>query len=150
MPQTLLEMTKDLVIEQIRQYQVSIEEAQSLLLATHSTLRNLYHVETSVTDSISTPAPEEGTPADWQHSITKHAVICLECGDSFRQLSGRHLRRHDLDSKSYRTKHGIPRTQALSARQATARRREIAQQIRPWEQAVKKRQGVSRKNTATK
>lgn len=138
MPQTLLEMTKELVAEQIRQYQISPEEVQSLLLATHATLMRL---EKSDTESMSEQPSEADNQAAWEQSITNYAVICLECGDSFRQLSARHLRRHDLDPKSYRRKHGIPRTQALSGRKITARRREVAQQIRPWEKAAGKRAG---------
>ncbi|ETX00553.1 MAG: hypothetical protein ETSY2_38870, partial [Candidatus Entotheonella gemina] len=75
----------------------------------------------------------------------KHAVTCLECGNTFRQLSSRHLRMHDLDSRSYRRKYGIPNSQPLSSRSATARRRELAQQIRPWEQAASKRATKRRK-----
>jgi predicted transcriptional regulator len=81
----------------------------------------------------------EMASSDWKRSITKHAITCLECGSTFRQLSSRHLRVHDLDSNSYRRKYGIPSTQPLSSREATARRRELAQQIRPWEQAATKR-----------
>ncbi len=63
----------------------------------------------------------------------------MECGDTFKQLSARHLRIHDLDPRSYRTKYGIPPTQSLSSRDATARRRAVAQQVRPWEGAALKR-----------
>ncbi|WP_089941453.1 MucR family transcriptional regulator [Candidatus Entotheonella palauensis] len=66
----------------------------------------------------------------------------LECGDTFRQLSTRHLRIHDLNPRSYRAKYGIPRTQPLSSRTATARRRELARQIRLWEQAASGRRAA--------
>ena len=62
-------------------------------------------------------------------------MTCLECGRSFKQLSGRHLRMHDMDQRSYRAKYGIPSTQPLSGRASTARRRELANEIRPWEKA---------------
>jgi predicted transcriptional regulator len=72
-------------------------------------------------------------PTHWKKSITKHAVTCLECGASFRQLSSRHLKLHDLDGRTYRTKYGIPVTQSLAARATTALRQQIVQQSRPWE-----------------
>jgi predicted transcriptional regulator len=72
-------------------------------------------------------------PVDWRKSITKHAVICLECGESFKQLSLRHLRAHGLDNRSYRTRYGIPPIQPLSARVTTERRRQVVQEVRPWE-----------------
>lgn len=139
MPQTLLEMAKELVAEQIRVYHISPDDAQDLLRSTHTTLLSLHQMETS--DSAPTRSQTHGevTLVPWQSSITKHAVICLECGNSFRQLSTRHLRIHDLDARSYRRKYGIPSTQPLSSRNATARRRELVRQIRPWEQAASKR-----------
>ncbi len=153
MSQTLLEMAKELVTEQIRMQGVSPEEAQSLLLSTHATLRSLYEVEMS---GLSTsPKPQEkSTQADWRRSINKHAVECLECGRTFRQLSARHLRKHDLDPRTYRQKHGIPQTQALSSREVTARRRAVAQQVRPWERAALLRTttnaDVKKRGSATK
>jgi hypothetical protein len=61
--------------------------------------------------------------------------MCLECGQSFKQLSVRHLKEHGLDGKAYRIKYGIPRTQALAAKEITSRRKEIVQRTRPWEKA---------------
>jgi predicted transcriptional regulator len=80
------------------------------------------------------PLPASGTAlVDWRKSITKQAVTCLECGQTFKQLSLRHLRAHGLDNRSYRTKYGIPPTQPLSSRATTERRRQVVQEIRPWE-----------------
>jgi hypothetical protein len=42
-------------------------------------------------------------------------------------------RHYRLDTHSYRAKYGIPRTQPLAAKTTTARRREVAQETRPWE-----------------
>jgi len=75
------------------------------------------------------------TPVNWRKSMTKHAVTCLECGASFKQLSVRHLKEHGLDGKAYRVKYGIPRTQPLAAKEITSRRKEIVQRARPWEKA---------------
>ena len=80
------------------------------------------------------PLPASETAlVDWRKSITKHAVTCRECGESFKQLSLRHLRAHGLDNRSYRTKYGIPPTQPLSSRATTERRRQVVQEVRPWE-----------------
>ncbi len=96
-------------------------------------------------------APERAAApalADWKGSITKNTIRCLECGDTFKQLSLRHLTTHDLDPRSYRAKYNIPRSQALSARSTTARRRELAQTIRPWELAPSKTQNGATTNQA--
>jgi len=71
----------------------------------------------------------------WRKSITKHTVTCLDCRASFKQLSARHLREHGLDGQSYRIKYGIPRTQALAAKEITSRRKESMQRSRTWEKA---------------
>jgi hypothetical protein len=78
---------------------------------------------------------------DWRKSITKYAITCLECRHAFKQLSIRHLRTHGLDARSYRTKYEMPRSQPLAARETTARRRQIVQETRPWEQSPTYRQG---------
>ena len=72
---------------------------------------------------------------NWKKSITKYTITCLECGMSFKQLSVRHLKDHDMDARAYRAKYGIPRTQPLSAKDTTALRKKIVQQSRPWEKA---------------
>lgn len=141
-------MVKDLVTELIRVHHLSPNDAKSLLLSMHATLLSLQQQEAPA----ATTSPEthkEVTQSDWKRSISKHSITCLECGDTFRQLSARHLRVHDLDPRSYRTKYGIPRTQALSSRDATARRREVAQQIRPWAAAASKRTTASQLKAKT-
>jgi predicted transcriptional regulator len=73
--------------------------------------------------------------SQWRKSVKKHTIECLECGATFKQLSIRHLKDHNLDARAYRTKYGIPRTQPLSAKDTTAMRKKIVQKSRPWEKA---------------
>ncbi len=98
---------------------------------------NLYQREADTDEHVE-------TPSDWKSSITRHAVTCLECGGSFRQLSARHLSKHELNAKSYRVKYGIPSTQPLSARTVTARRRAVAREVRPWEVAARRRRAIQK------
>lgn len=130
MTESLLEMAKQLTQAQIQAGNVPPEETKAVLNATFETLRQLRAREPS-----EWPEPVATTPMDWKKSITKQAVICLECGTTFKQLSNRHLRTHELDSRSYRIKYGIPQTQSLAAREVSARRRAIVQQSRPWEKS---------------
>lgn len=143
MSQTLLEMAKELVLAQVQAQQVSPDAMAGVLHSTYETLRSLETAEAAGGDIIGNGAPvglEPQAPVDWKGSISRHSIRCLECGESFKQLSLRHLSIHDLDPRSYRDKYHIPRSQALSARSTTARRRELAQQIRPWELAPSKQQ----------
>src|SRR5687767_11182431 len=133
MPQSALEMAKELVLAQIQIGQLQAEQVQDALRQTHASLAELKAQEDMGTTTV---APTNETPpVDWRKSITKHAVTCLECGQSFKQLSMRHLVMHGLDGRSYRAKYGIPRTQPLAAKTTTARRRDIIQKSRLWEQA---------------
>jgi predicted transcriptional regulator len=133
MPQSTVEMAKQLTMALIETRSIPPERMQETLQQTYAMLTTL-----KVQEESGAPAPNflsETPPGDWRKSITKHAVTCLECGQTFKQLTIRHLRQHGLDARSYRTKHSIPRTQTLAARATTARRREVVQETRPWEKA---------------
>ncbi|PON15377.1 hypothetical protein C2W62_24145 [Candidatus Entotheonella serta] len=148
---TLTQMAKDLVMQHIAVGQLMPEQMPETLKSTFETLQQLQQSEMGPGETAAeTGASESQVLADWQKSINKHSVRCLECGETFKQLSSRHLRIHDLDAKSYRQKHSIPSTQSLSAKAATARRREIAQQLRPWEQAAANRAGAAKRAAKTR
>ena len=146
MPQSILEMAKDLVMAMIQNGSLSPEEMQKELQKTHAGLAELKAKEDlldgnggnalSMADGngldrgMSSPGP-----VDWKKSIKKHTIECLVCGASFKQLSVRHLVNHDLVPRSYRARFGILRTQPLSAKETTAMRKRIVQKSRPWEKA---------------
>jgi predicted transcriptional regulator len=135
MSSLILKMTTDLVVAQTHAQQLTPDEVRELLLSTHATLLALHSQETVVASGAQGQESAPPTRPDWRSSILRHAITCLECGATFKQLSARHLRIHDLDPRSYRAKYNIPRTQALSARAITAHRRQLAHRIRPWELA---------------
>lgn len=144
MPQSILEMAKDLIMAQIQAERVPPEDLQQALQHTYASLAALkMREETGVVSGVegNGRAP---APVDWKKSITRQTVTCLECGAAFKQLSTRHLREHGLDGRSYRVKYGIPRTQPLSARVTTARRRQVVQETRPWEKTPRYREARER------
>jgi predicted transcriptional regulator len=120
---------------QIAAHRLSPDEMHAALQQTYASLQALKAQEDAKGSvAIATPkTPLE--PVNWKKSITKHVVTCLECGQSLKQLSVRHLKEHGLDGESYRAKYGIPRTQALAAKATTSKRKEIVQRSRPWEKA---------------
>ncbi len=130
MSESLLAMAKDLALAQIQAGHVIPEDMTSVLNSTYETLQQLSANEDSATAVLAPPSPKS-----WKKSITKHAVTCLECGASFRQLSTRHLRMHDMDGRTYRKKHGIPQTQSLSSKDVYAKRLAIVNQTKPWEKS---------------
>ncbi len=156
MPQSVLEMAKDLVTAQITAGQMPPDTMQEVLQRTYTSLMALKVQEETGTISPVQGAEAARAPVAWRKSITKHAVTCLECGATYKQLSGRHLQDHGLDRRSYRVKFGIPRKQPLAARAVTATRRKITQQVRPWEKAPRflkaqeKNAAVAKKGTRKK
>jgi predicted transcriptional regulator len=132
----------ELTLALVQTGNVSAENMQDTLQKIYETLTLLKAQEEART-SVPVPAPSTAA-VDWRKSLTKHRVTCLEWGQAFKQLSIRYLRRHGLDSHSYRTKYGIPRTQPLAARAATMRRRQVVQEVRPWEKAPTYRKGQRR------
>lgn len=147
MVQSVLEMAKDLTTALIQAGQLQPEDMQDILQQTYANLSAMKAQETmAATESIeASPAP-----VDWRKSITRHAITCLVCGQTFKQLSIRHLRQHDLDGRSYRLKYGIPRAQPLAARATTARRQQVAQDIRPWEKTPRYMQAQKARAAAAK
>jgi predicted transcriptional regulator len=138
MSQTILEMAKDLVLAQLQVKALAPDDMHHTLQQTHTTLMTLKAQEDA---GGSTPGaiPETSETlqglVNWRKSITKHTVTCLSCGAKFKHLSGRHLKEHGLDRKTYRIKYGIPRAQALAAKESTSRRKAMVQKWKPWEKA---------------
>ena len=131
MEPSIAELSKELTLALVQTGNLSAENMQAMLQKIYETLIMLKAQEEATT-FVPVPAPSIAA-VDWRKSITRQTVTCLECGQVFKQLSIRHLRRHGLNSRSYRTKYGIPWTQPLAARATTMRRRQVAQEVRPWE-----------------
>jgi predicted transcriptional regulator len=150
MAPSLLTMAKDLVMANIQAGHVTPDAVSDLLQTTYTTLEGLQAMEETVALAPGTAAAIQAASVNWKSSISPHAVTCLECGATFKQLSTRHLRMHGLDGRSYRTKYGIPRTQSLSAREVLARRRQIVQRIRPWEKSPTSQPAPQRKASTSR
>ena len=135
MTQPIVEMAKELVMALIRENLIEPENMQKELQKTHASLLVLKAKEEGNSNGIEGVESTMPIHTDWRKSIKKHSVECLVCGAVFKQLSARHLSTHNLDPRTYRQQFGIPSTQPLSAKATTAMRRQVVQQIRPWEKA---------------
>jgi predicted transcriptional regulator len=133
MSPSILEMTKELVLAQIRSGVLAPEDMQGALRRTYQSMLSLKSREES--ESPVSAAETPPAPGAWRTSITRHTITCLECGAHLRQLTGNHLRQHGLNARTYRLKYGIPHSQSLAARETAAKRRQIAAEVRPWEKA---------------
>jgi len=131
-----LTMAKDLTLALIGAGVLAAEDMQASIREIHGCLMQLKAQEDARAIRFGPNRSAQASGVDWKKSITRHAITCLECGVSFKQLSNRHFRQHDLDSRSYRDKYGIPRSQSLAAKETTARRKQIVQENRPWEKTA--------------
>lgn len=102
MPQSVLEMTKDLVLAEIQAGSLLPEDMHDTARRVFENLMALKSREQSESFMSASAADAPQAPADWRQSITRHVVMCLECGQTFKQLSVRHLNQHNLDGRSYR------------------------------------------------
>ena len=156
MPQTILEMAKDLVMAQIQAGALPPDEMHKELQKTYASLVDLRIKEelgenggglaARGGEDLSLEGDGGPTASHWKKSIKKYTIECLVCGAAFKQLSVRHLKEHGLDARSYRVRFGIPRTQPLSAKDTTTMRKKIVQQSRPWEKAPTYIKAQGRKN----
>ena len=87
MPQSLLEIAKDLTLALVGAGRLSAADIQDTLQKTYATLAALKAQEETGLGAVRTQEP-----VDWRKSITRRTITCLECGQAFKQLSVRHLR----------------------------------------------------------
>ncbi len=123
MSKTLVEMTAEIIQSQISSKQMSTDEIKTALNDTFQALKSLQDAETYCIIDTAEPAESTAAPTlDPKKSIQKNKIVCLECGQEFKMLSPKHLRSHDLDSKSYRKKYGFSARQPLCAKSLSEKR----------------------------
>ena len=127
MPKSLVEMCADIVAAQASQTHLSPEEMAESLHKVFQTLQEIQ--QRGEVQQRDMDAQLETASQDPLSSIQRNQVICLECGQSFKLLSNRHLALHNLTPRQYKQKHGIQLTQALSARTLSAHRRKVAKEL---------------------
>ncbi len=104
MPQTILEMAKDLVMAQIQAGALPPDEMHKELQKTYANLADL-RIKEELGESGGGLAARGGedlslegdvgpTASHWKKSIKKYTIECLVCGAAFKQLSVRHLKEH--------------------------------------------------------
>ncbi len=110
------------------------EEMESMFKGIASGLRGLSGSQQENTEQIE---------VDWRKSIKARSIVCLECGETFKVLTKKHLSKHDLDPVEYRASHGMPKGTPLIAKELSKARRERMKSIRLWERRDTKPQSLS-------
>lgn len=119
MSKSLVEMTAEIVQSQINTREMNNDEIKAALHDTFQTLKNLQDAEASGLPVEQAEAKPAMSP---EKSIQRNKVVCLECGESFKMLSPKHLKSHDLTPKEYRKKYGFSMRQPLCAKALSERR----------------------------
>lgn len=78
--------------------------------------------------------PQEAAPTklDPKKSIKEKSITCLECGKTFKIITGKHLATHDLNKKSYLEKHGLKKGTSLIAKGLSRDRKEKMKDMELW------------------
>lgn len=119
MAKSLVELTVEIIQGQTSKKQMTTEEIANALKDTFQALKSLQDSE--VSSGIEPDTLETNKFIDPKKSIQRNKVVCLECGQEFKMLSGRHLASHGLDSKTYRKKYGFTARQPLCAKSLSVR-----------------------------
>ena len=136
MSKTLEQFTAEIIQSQISSKQMTTEEIKTAVSETFQVLKSLQDAENGVV--VKNEADSTSSQAlDPKKSIQKNKVVCLECRQEFKMLSGKHLASHALDAKAYRAKYGIPARQPLCAK-AISERRSLASKERGLPENLRK------------
>lgn len=87
-------------------------------------------------------AQQQEPACDVKKSVREGSVVCLECGKSFKVITGKHLATHGLDKASYLAKWGLPKGTALACKRLARERRKTMTDMKLWE----RRGGKGKKN----
>ena len=114
-----------------------VESLATGLKALHEKIESVEVVEPveAVEERVEAPSI---SPADVKKSIKASAIVCLECGKSFKVLGKRHLASHGLTPNSYRAKYGMKKNTPLCSKDFLKNSRERMANLRIWERKSKK------------
>lgn len=116
----IAELTAEIVSAYVSHNPLSAAQLPEVISAVGASLRE----KISGAAPESTQAKEPAVPV--KKSVTRDAIICLECGKRFRSIR-RHLNNaHDLDPAEYRAKWDLPRDYPMTAPSYAERRSELA------------------------
>ncbi len=94
----------------------------------------------SISEGVVEAAPQE--PAvDPKTAIKEKAVICLECGKTFKVITKKHLANHDLTPEEYREKWGYKKGAPLVCKHLQRERRKKMKEMKLWERRTRKSSG---------
>jgi len=125
MAKSLTEMAVEIAAAQASHAKMSPEEIDKFLEVTFQRLKEMKDNEEGKIEKVPSEAKLSFDPFK---SVQRNKVVCLECGQEFRQLTNAHLKSHGLTAKEYRKKWGLPARYPLVAKALVAKRRKLAKE----------------------
>jgi len=122
----LLALASDIVAAYAGRNQMASAELPDLIRTVHATLAGLSG-DADLADDVAAAPAAPAVPID--ASVGKDAIICLDCGKSFKTLK-RHLNtEHDLTPEDYRARWQLSKDYPLVAPSYSKRRSATAKKI---------------------
>ena len=122
--ETIMIMTSEIASAYFSNNQVQEDRIEGVI---HSIARALGGLPSGSCAAAGPGSQEPAVPV--KKSVTKSAIVCLECGDKQKMLK-RHLSTaHDLSPEAYKEKWGLPKDYPLVAPDYAKTRSELAKKI---------------------
>ena len=130
MAKSLVEMAADIVKAQCTSTSMSADDVGVALENVFGVLQTLQSKEATADAGEGDRSIEKNKAFEIapEKSILKNKIICLECGESFKMLSPKHLAGHGLTGREYRKKYGFSLRQPLCAKSLSERRKKAGKE----------------------
>lgn len=130
MAKSLVEMAADIVKAQCTSTSMSADDVGVALENVFGVLQTLQSKEATADAGEGDRSIEKNKAVEIapEKSILKNKIICLECGESFKMLSPKHLAGHGLTGREYRKKYGFSLRQPLCAKSLSERRKKAGKE----------------------
>ncbi len=123
----VLVMAAEIVAAYASRNQMAQTELPALISSVYGTLNGLAGGTASGADAAPEAPPAPAVPID--ASVSKDAVICLECGKGFKTLKRHISTEHSLSPADYRTRWQLSKDYPLVAPSYSKRRADTAKKI---------------------
>lgn len=115
----MVHLSGEIVAAYVSHNALSPSDLPDLLRSTHAALMALR-------EPAPAPLPELQPAVPIRKSVTPDAIVCLECGQTYKSIK-RHLQKsHELSPQEYRERWSLPRDYPMVAPNYSATRSELA------------------------
>ena len=115
----LVQLSGEIVTAYVSHNALSPSDLPDLLRSTHAALAALR-------EPAPAPQPELQPAVPIRKSVTPDAIVCLECGQTYKSIKQHLQKSHELAPQEYRERWGLPKDYPMVAPNYSATRSELA------------------------